>query len=122
MKKKKSINVYEIAFILLIILAVLVIYFSANQKIEDKMTVKNNTQNTEIETIKECEGNETKECLTLNNCDGTIMCKNNKWTSCYKNKIICSPGSTTTCAINPCTTGIKICNDCGTAWEKCISN
>jgi len=68
---------------------------------------------------KECELNETKECTTEKGCDGTQKCEYYEWGPCYKNKIICIPGSKAGCAITPCIAGTKTCNPCGTGYGPC---
>ncbi|MFA5381773.1 MAG: hypothetical protein WC356_01310 [Candidatus Micrarchaeia archaeon] len=117
MKTIKSMNLYEILFILVISVSILFVIFIGIQKTE---TIK---QNKEIDNLTinniECFENETKDCITINNCDGVIYCRNGKWTNCYKNKVICVPNSSTTCALTPCSAGIKICNECGTEWGEC---
>ena len=121
MKKKKYMKLTEFLFILLIVFALIIVFYVGIKKTEtlkkpDKILEDNKT----IE-ITECIEEQTKECITENGCDGKQYCKNGEWTACYKNDVICKPGSTTTCAINPCTAGIKTCNDCGTGWGECIN-
>ena len=69
---------------------------------------------------KECELDEIKSC-TIYGCDGTQRCENYEWEQCYKNTVICVPGSTAPCAITPCVAGKKTCNSCGTGYGPCVS-
>ncbi|MCC7552734.1 hypothetical protein KO317_03670 [Candidatus Micrarchaeota archaeon] len=119
MKKKKTKKTDKIFVLVIIIISILAITVIGIKKTEDlNKEIPLIENNTKIELSRCLEGEE-KECITEYNCDGTQYCKNGKWTNCYKNKVVCIPSKEYTCALTPCLSGTKVCNDCGTGWEKC---
>lgn len=119
MKKQKNVNMAEITIIFLVLTSIIfMIYLGSiktnNLKFEE---IEDNPE----ESMMDCIEGYEKDCITDNGCDGKIYCKDGKWTSCYKNKVICVPGSKTTCPLTSCLSGIKICNECGTDWGKCTT-
>ncbi len=115
-KPKKMDEIFILIILIVSILAITVIGIKKTEELNKEIPLIEN--NTTIE-LSECLEGEEKECITENNCDGTQYCNNGKWTNCYKNKVVCIPGKEYTCALTPCLSGKKICNNCGTNWGPC---
>ena len=68
-----------------------------------------------------CNEGVVKSCNTDIGCSGERVCLNGAWTGCITKKV-CSPGERAQCIENFCSTGYKICNECGTGYGGCINS
>lgn len=67
--------------------------------------------------IPECKNGATKSCIK-SSCNGTQSCVSGSWEDCIINDV-CKPGKRQPCE-GSCSSGYKICNDCGTGFGPCI--
>ena len=67
---------------------------------------------------EECTNGETEDCSTSKGCDGYRTCTNGLWSPCIT-KRECTPGTSEPCALNICTLGERICDECG-QWGRCL--
>lgn len=106
----------------IIILMLLAFYYSffvlPNQPAWSWLKMRSAKDSSQISNETSCIEDSTKGC-NIQDCNGTMTCKNEKWLSC-RLTIICTPGSKASCIENACTTGYKVCNECGTDYETCI--
>lgn len=68
--------------------------------------------------IPECNEGQTKECMR-GPCEGIQTCIDGVWNKCTV-EVICTPGTSTPCVSNHCSSAYKICNDCGTGYGECM--
>jgi len=71
-----------------------------------------------IKSAQQCEEGSRISCV-ITSCYGYKICRNGVLSECIIEKI-CNPNSKAICAENFCSTGYKICNECGTAYSDCI--
>lgn len=64
----------------------------------------------------QCKDGDTKPC---GSCGGVSACARGEWWGCKWNKT-CIPGTRAPCIQGACAYAVKVCNDCGTAYEPCI--
>ncbi len=66
-----------------------------------------------------CKDDERIACNNSFGCSGERVCVDGAWTGCIT-KRICTPGTRTQCIENFCSTGYKICNECGSGYGECV--
>ncbi len=108
-------NRYAPIFLLFILL--LVLLYSFFGKTIDYNSIPSTSSNTLPNKI--CNDGEQSQCSDSLGCNGQRICIRGVWTGCTI-KELCTPGSKTACVENFCSTGYKICNECGTGYSECI--
>jgi len=70
-------------------------------------------------TARECFESEKKDCKQ-DGCGGQATCENGRFSSCVLPVQICVPDQRMGCAINGCSFGYMLCNQCGTGYGPCL--
>ena len=104
-----------IIIIALIILAVFLFYYFTSTPSDVPISNWSISEKKELPCVED----ETKTCFS-GSCNGYQVCKNSEWSRCII-KRICNPNSRENCVENGCSVGYKLCNECGTGYEECVS-
>ena len=67
-----------------------------------------------------CKEGLTQQC-SIGSCSGISICSNGVWSVCSWEKV-CVPATKANCLSQGCSTGYKVCNECGSAYSQCINN
>jgi len=99
-------------FILLLVIIYSFIFFEKTVSFDSIPSVK-------LSYNPVCNGSDRSPCVDSLGCSGERICVRGAWTGCI-NKKVCNPGERSNCIENFCSTGYKICNECGTGYSECI--
>jgi len=69
---------------------------------------------------KECIDGQAGQCM-VGQCAGTRECARGAWSRCML-EMACEPGSFATCYEGACSSGYKVCDECGTGYGPCVNN
>jgi hypothetical protein len=67
-----------------------------------------------------CSEGQTQHC-SVGNCSGLSTCVKGSWSPCRLERV-CTPGEKVPCIERGCAKGHKVCNDCGTAYNPCVTH